>query len=368
MSSQREESTPDAILSVAAATEAHLHHVFQTEIDRWTANDQRLGEAVILLANMVLGRGKRLRAAFCYWAWDGTRQWIGEPQRNDDDIMEACAAFELLQAFALIHDDIMDNAATRRGVPTIHTTEAARLQHLGWRGEPRRYGEGVAILLGDLAHAYADRCIGNTTEPARKLWDELRIELNLGQYLDIRSSAAGESDRSTARAVATFKSALYTIVRPLQMGATLAPGWDALSPDAQKQALDQLEAFGRPLGEAFQLRDDLLGVIGESSATGKPVGADLREGKSTELMAIALERATPEQRQLLATVGQPNLSEPMIHALVDVLYTTGAINEIEHRISQLVKRAHETLPTLRIDPSTQVTMAALADYVGLRTH
>ena len=368
MSSPPEQTTPDAILTVAAATEAHLHTIFEDEKERWNANDPRLGEAVVMLGNMVLGRGKRLRAAFCYWAWDGTRQWIGEPHRNESDIMDACGAFELLQAFALIHDDIMDNAATRRGVPTIHTTEAARLQQLGWRGEPRRYGEGVAILLGDLAHAYADRCIGNTTAPARRLWDELRIELNLGQYLDIRSSAAGESDRSTARAVATFKSALYTIVRPLQMGATLAPGWDALSPEAQEQALGRLEAFGRPLGEAFQLRDDLLGVIGEASATGKPVGSDLREGKSTELLAIALERATPEQAKLLAAVGQPDLSDPMILALVGVLHSTGAVDEIENRIAQLVKRSHDTLPTLRIDPSTQVTMAALADYVGLRTH
>jgi len=360
--------TPPAILTVATATEAHLHDIFQTEIGRWTHNDPRLGEAVVTLGNMVLGRGKRLRAAFCYWAWDGTRKWIGDSTRNEDDVMSACAAFELLQAFALIHDDIMDNAPTRRGVPTIHTTEANRLQQLGWRGEPRRYGEGVAILLGDLAHAYADKCIGNTTPAARQLWDELRIELNLGQYLDIRSSAAGESDRATARAVATFKSALYTIVRPLQMGATLAPGWDALSNDARSQALNRLEAFGRPLGEAFQLRDDLLGVIGESTATGKPVGTDLREGKPTELLAIALERANPDERQLLAVVGQPDLTDEYVQAIVGVLHSTGAIAEVERRITELVQQAHDTLPSLRIDPSTQMTMSSLADYVGLRTH
>ncbi len=359
---------PEAILSVATATEAHLHQIFQTEIDRWNTNDPRLGEAVVTLSNMVLGRGKRLRAAFCYWAWDGTRTWIGRSARNENDVMGTCAAFELLQAFALIHDDIMDNAPTRRGVPTIHTTEAARLQRLDWRGEPRRYGEGVAILLGDLAHAYADRCIGNTTAPARQLWDELKIELNLGQYLDIRSSAAGESDRATARAVATFKSALYTIVRPLQMGATLAPGWDGLSADDRSDALNRLEAFGRPLGEAFQLRDDLLGVIGESSATGKPVGTDLREGKPTELLAIALERATAEERELLTQVGYPYLTEESVHAIVGVLHSTGAITEVEGRVAELVQQAHDTLPSLRIDPSTRATMAALADYVGLRTH
>jgi geranylgeranyl diphosphate synthase type I len=359
---------PEAILRVAAATEAHLHQIFHAEIKRWNTNDPRLGEAVVTLSNMVLGRGKRLRAAFCYWSWEGTRTWIGQSARNEDDVMDACAAFELLQAFALIHDDIMDNAPTRRGVPTIHTTEAVRLQKLGWRGEPRRYGEGVAILLGDLAHAYADRCVGNTTAPARQLWDELKIELNLGQYLDIRSSAAGESDRATARAVATFKSALYTIVRPLQMGATLAPGWAGLSTHERGEALDRLEAFGRPLGEAFQLRDDLLGVIGESSATGKPVGTDLREGKPTELLAIALERAKTAERTLLNRVGDPHLTEESVHAIVEVLHGTGAITEVEGRVAELVQQAHDTLPPLRIDPSTRATMAALADYVGLRTH
>lgn len=365
---EEQSEVPEAILTVAAATEAHLHEIFESEIDRWNQNDPRIGEAVVTLANMVLGRGKRLRAAFCYWSWDGTRRWIGNNSRNEDDVMSACAAFELLQAFALIHDDIMDNAATRRGVPTIHTTEAARVQQLGWRGEPRRYGEGVAILLGDLAHAYADRCIGNTTGPARQLWDELRIELNLGQYLDVRSSAAGDSDRATARAVTTFKSALYTIVRPLQMGAALAPGWEALSNDAKSQALGRLEAFGRPLGEAFQLRDDLLGVIGQPIETGKPVGTDLREGKPTELLAIALERANPEERQLLAYVGHPDLNDEYIQAMVGVLHTTGAIHEVERRINELVQQAHTALPSLRIDPSTQMTIATLADYVGLRTH
>jgi geranylgeranyl diphosphate synthase type I len=359
---------PPAILTIADATEAHLRQIFQTEIDRWTTEDSRLGEAVVILSNMVLGRGKRLRAAFCYWAWDGTRKWIGQGIPNEDDVMSACAGFELLQAFALIHDDIMDNAPTRRGEPTIHTTEASRLQQLGWRGEPRRYGEGVAILLGDLAHAYADRCIGNTTPAARQLWDELRIELNLGQYLDIRSSAAGETDRATALAVATFKSALYTIVRPLQMGATLAPGWDALGHDERDQALNRLEAFGRPLGEAFQLRDDLLGVIGESNETGKPVGADLREGKPTELLAVALERADPEEHQLLALVGQSDLTEENVRAIVGVLHSTGAIIEVEQRVAELVEQAQDTVESLRIDQSTRATMAALADYVGLRTH
>lgn len=362
------DAPPDAVAGIAARTEAHLRTILGAEITRWTARDPRLGEAVRLLESMVLSKGKRLRAAFCYWSWVGTCRWLGARDRDEGDILDACAAFELLQAFALIHDDIMDDAATRRGLPTIHTTQAERLRRSGWRGEPRRYGEGVAILLGDLAHAYADRCIGNTTPATRALWDELRIELNLGQYLDLRSSAAGDGDQPTARSVAMFKSALYTIVRPLQLGATLAPGWMAMSPEGREVALDRIEAFGRPLGQAFQLRDDLLGVLGDGSRIGKPVGGDLREGKATELVALAARRATPAQASILAHIGNPQLTAAQIATIVEVLHATGAVGLIERRINELVDDAHGKLGNLRMDPETQVTMAALADYVGRRTH
>lgn len=361
------EVAPHEVLVVAERTEARLQAIFEAEVERWNSDDVRLGEAVTILAEMVMSRGKRLRAAFCYWSWSGTTRFIGDQPGDDDRIIEACAAFELLHAFALIHDDIMDDALTRRGIPTIHTTQAQRLQAEGWRGEARRYGEGIAILLGDLAHAYADRCIGNTTAQARSLWDELRIELNLGQYLDIRASAAREANRSTARSVATFKSALYTIVRPLQLGATLAPGWPDRSEESRRTSLEQFDAFGRPLGQAFQLRDDLLGVVGQANSTGKPVGGDLREGKPTELLAVALERATPVQHGVLARIGGP-LSDNKVDEIVEVLYATGAVDEIERRITTLVAVALDLIPTLSIDPSTQVTMAVLADYVGLRTH
>jgi geranylgeranyl diphosphate synthase type I len=361
------EVPPPEVLSVARRTEERLQDIFDAEVARWNSDDVRLGEAVNLLAEMVMSKGKRLRAAFCYWSWNGTSRFLGDQTDDEERIIEACAAFELLHAFALIHDDIMDDAPTRRGIPTIHTTQSARLQNEGWRGEPRRYGEGIAILLGDLAHAYADRCIGNTTTQARALWDELRIELNLGQYLDLRASAAGEADRATARSVATFKSALYTIVRPLQLGAALAPSWPGLTATTRQEALDGLEAFGRPLGQAFQLRDDLLGVVGEADSTGKPVGGDLREGKPTELLAVALERATPAQHDVLTRIGAP-LSEDAVAEIVGVLRATGAVEEIEQRITMLVTLALDLLPSLCFDPSTRVTMAALADYVGLRTH
>ena len=220
------------------------------------------------LRSLVMSGGKRLRPAFCFW---GFRAAGG----GDDDaaVIEAGAAFEMLQAFALVHDDIMDGSATRRGLRTAHLAFGDRHDAAVWRGEARRFGEGVAILIGDLAHVYADRLMADTAAPVRAVWDELRIELNVGQYLDILGTARGDTDHEGARRIARYKSGKYTIERPLHVGAALAGRLDELQAS--------LSAYGDPLGEAFQLRDDLLGAFGEEAATGKPVGDDLREGKPT---------------------------------------------------------------------------------------
>jgi geranylgeranyl diphosphate synthase type I len=218
----------------------------------------------------------------------------------------------------------------------------------------------VAILVGDLGHVYAEQLTRGIGERAMQLWDELRIELNLGQYLDMRSAAAGAVDLETARQVATFKSALYTIVRPLQVGSCLhGPGDPAL--------LEQLDQFGRPLGRAFQLRDDALGVLGEESRLGKPVGDDLREGKPTELVAYAVANANPDQRTKLAEIGRPDLSRADVAELVEVLRQTGAVEQNEAEIGRLVAESTKVLDDLPFTDEAKQALAALADYVALRT-
>lgn len=344
---------PPQLAMVAARVQDELAGLLAAEHERWSGVDERLAEAVAELADHVLRGGKRLRAAFCYWAAVGAAD--GEP----DTVWQAAAAFELLQGFALIHDDVMDDAATRRGHPTVHVRHAERLTQAGWRGEPRRYGEGVAILVGDLGHVYADRLTSRFPVQARAIWDELRIELNLGQYLDMRAAAAADVDAATAAMVSLFKSGLYTIVRPLQLGA-------ALTPTASAELLDGLDRYGRPLGRAFQLRDDLLGVLGDTTTVGKPVGDDLREGKPTELLAVALTRADAAQRGLLQLVGQPGLGGDTLAELVAVLHDTGAIATIERRIDELVDEAVRAADGLPFAPAARATLVDLARYVGGR--
>lgn len=347
---------PDSLGVAAAHVDHRLGEMFTHEQDRWRSVDHRLVEAIDELADLTRTGGKRLRAAFCYWSFVGAN-----PSLAIQPAIDAAAACELLQTFALIHDDIMDDAPTRRGRETIHTRQAKLLTERGWSGEPRRYGEGVGILIGDLSHVYADRLIGDVTPETRQIWDELRIELNLGQYLDMRSSAAGDRDRETAERVVTFKSALYTIVRPLQLGASLAGRNDTI-------LHDQLADFGTPIGIAFQLRDDLLGVLSTEAELGKPVGSDLREGKSTELLAIATEKASPSELGILATVGRSGLSEAEVDSIVEILHATGAVVAVEAKIAHLVDKSVQAAALLPYESEHRNILIELGRYVASRTY
>ncbi len=346
---------PAEIRVVADSVEARLRQVLDAEIERWAAVDADLAAPLQALGRLVLGGGKRLRPAFCHWAYIGAG---ADPATGAT--IDAGAAFELLHAFALMHDDVMDGSDTRRGTPTIHVEFTG--QHAGgeWRGEGRRFGEGVAILVGDLAGVYADRMLDGTPPDARRVWDELKIELNIGQYLDVLGTARGGTDLATARRIARYKSGKYTIERPLHLGAALAGRLDDLR--------GPLSAYGDPLGEAFQLRDDVLGSFGDSAVTGKPVGDDLREGKPTPMLAIAVDRVAddPAATALLDRVGAPDLTPGEVASLQALLESSGARQAIETTIASLTDRAVEAIEVAPIRDEARAALVALARYVAAR--
>jgi geranylgeranyl diphosphate synthase type I len=304
---------------------------------------------------MVRSGGKRLRPAFCHWGFVGAG---GDPA--DERVSRAGAAFELMHAFALFHDDVMDDSASRRGAPTTHAVYAGTHGREVWAGESRRFGEGVAILVGDLAFVLADQLLAGAPIEVWTLWNELRIELNVGQYLDILGSVQGERRIAKAERIARYKSGKYTIERPLHVGAVLA------SPARGPSLLAGLSAYGLPLGDAFQMRDDVFGAFGDSAITGKPVGDDLREGKPTPLLARAVALAEPAELDVLARVGVPNLGDDEVAKIQQVIIDTGALDALEAHISALAAEAVAALAAVDITAAARAELAALAEFVVAR--
>jgi len=344
---------PADLGQIAVRVERRLEDLLVQESARWGALDANLCEPIELLGAMVLNGGKRLRPAFVHWGFVAAGGAPADALADD-----AGAAFEMLHTFALIHDDIVDDSATRRGRPAMHVDFVRHHHERDYRGEPRRFGEGLAVLVGDLAHVYADMLAAGFPPHAAAIWNELRVELNVGQFLDLMGTARGDTDAFLARRVARYKSAKYTIERPLHVGAALADHTSQLGP--------VLSAYGVPLGEAFQFRDDLLGVFGDASATGKPVGDDLREGKPTALLALAFERSDARQRAMLETVGSAGFGVADVERCQQILVDTGAVATIEQEIDVLRTSAIDAIEVAAVPEVARQALIDLAWYVTAR--
>ncbi|MBM3817294.1 MAG: polyprenyl synthetase family protein, partial [Actinobacteria bacterium] len=244
---------------------------------------------------------------------------------------------------------------TRRGNTTTHEALQAEHRSRAWAGDARRFGDGAAILIGDLSFVYADMLLASLGTRGWQMWNELRVELNVGQYLDMLGSAQNERRPEKAMRICRYKSGKYTIERPLHLGALLA--------DEDTTLIDAYSAIGLPLGDAFQLRDDVLGVFGESSVTGKPVGDDLREAKPTPLMALALQRANDQQRSVLKKVGNASLSPSDIADVQQAIVDSGALSAMETTISDLRDEAILAIGRAPIDAEVQTQMVELAHFV-----
>jgi len=344
---------------------------FRTELDATMAGflDQQgalltpLGPDAARLvaeARVAVAGGKKFRAAFCHWGYRAV-----EPSPVDDlALLRACASLELLHASALAHDDLMDASDTRRGRPATHRAFATEHVAAGWRGDAEQYGAAAAILLGDLLQGWADellrRCgLGwDRVGPALEVFDLCRSEVIAGQFLDVSVQARGHADVEAAMTVLRYKSAKYSIERPLHVGAALA--------GAGADTLAALTAFGLPLGEAFQLRDDLLGVFGDPATTGKPAGDDLVEGKRTVLVALALAGSSDTDRQVLdRSLGTP-LTPPDVERLRSIIDGSGAREEVETKIAQLSEVAVDALEGADLDEQARGVLRGLAAAVTQR--
>ena len=342
-----------------------------------------MGDDAMLLidaAAQSLRGGKRLRAAFCYWGWraviDGNAGAPASPAtapgalRDADaerEIISVAASLEIFQSAALVHDDIIDNSDTRRGQPASHRALEARHGANGWAGDGDAFGRAAALLLGDLLVAWSDDLLeqgleGHTDAAARRRtrheYAAMRRDVTLGQFLDIAEESAfavspGEEHLARALRVATYKSARYSVQQPLTIGAALAGGTEA--------QLEALASFGYPIGMAFQLRDDVLGVFGDERLTGKPTGDDLREGKRTALIAITRERLSAVQKARLdELLGNPGLDAAEVAALQAMIVETGALDAVEQLISDYAAQAETALESPHLAASAVAVLRTLA--------
>ncbi|RNI02581.1 polyprenyl synthetase family protein [Micromonospora aurantiaca] len=350
--------TKDLIKGVDETLAAFL----AAEVESLTEIDAAMGGFAATARDSVLAGGKRVRPTFAYWGWRGV---VGgeEPLCS---VLPALSALELLHTFALVHDDVMDASDTRRGLPTAHRAAAARHRAAGHTGDPDRYGEAVAVLIGDLCMVWADRLMAHAAVPAERLldvrrcYDQMRVETVAGQFLDVlgeNDSASWTVDR--ALRVARYKTASYTVQRPLLFGACLAGA------DADDPLIAAYTRYGLAVGGAFQLRDDLLGVYGDPETTGKPAGDDLRTGKPTALLMLARQLADPAQRRVLERAGSVT-SATEVDRLADVVRDTGATARVERMISDRVTEALAALGTAPIDETARTALTGLATAATAR--
>ena len=301
----------------------------------------------------LLAGGKRLRSAFCYWGWRGA------DREDDERIVRVAAALEMFQAAALLHDDVMDGSDTRRGRPAAHRRLAELHRGQGWVGSSDAFGIAGAILAGDLCLSWSDEMFTGSGLPdaqlarGRRVFDQMRTELMAGQYLDMFEQVQPTTTVARARHVIRYKSAQYTVEQPLLLGGSLA--------DASPDLLAGYRAFGLALGEAFQLRDDVLGVFGDPGETGKPAGDDLREGKRTALVAAVLDAADADQEATVRRLlGDPSLDSSGVTELQGLIVDTGALDRVESLITSRLDEALEALGKAPVAPAAADVLRELA--------
>ncbi|MGB7819238.1 MAG: polyprenyl synthetase family protein [Ornithinibacter sp.] len=306
------------------------------------------------LATRTRNHGKRLRPVLAHWGW----ALAGETPGTHDHLARIGAALELLHLFALVQDDVMDRSDSRRGQRTLHVVAAERHRSVSGLGDDVLFGDSVATLVSDLALSEATLLVAPTRAEVRALWRVMAVELVEGQLLDVTHTAGRRRNLDTSLQIARFKSGRYTITRPLQLGALVAGAGAAL--------MDRLEAWGDLVGDAFAVRDDVLGCWGDPQVTGKPAGDDLRSGKPTVLLTWAEDLLPPSARPLLAACDAGQLDDSQVGQLQQAMIDAGVRDRAERTISDLVSRAHDVLDGLDVPADADTALRHLADTIAWR--
>ena len=340
----------------AGVRRAALEHVAEFVQSQCVPQLERTGVDISaeVLAGFLDG-GKCLRSTFMYLGW---LCGAGTDPAADEAALRASAGLEMLHAFALLQDDVMDDSPLRRGRPAAHLQFGQWHRDRGLSGSPERFGTSLAILLSDLCLVWAEQMMresGVTADALSRAWphyDAMRIELAVGQIADIANDAGALPTLEAVLDVARRKSGNYTVRRPLEIGAAMA---------GREDLIEVLGAYGSAVGEAFQMRDDILGVFGAPSVTGKPAGGDLAERKATSVVVAAQRMGDAAvRRQFTALMTAEELGEADIVHWRNLIVATGAPAWIEELIAERVAAATELVHDNRIDEWAQSALADMA--------
>lgn len=355
----REVELPAGCRELVRAVDEELARILGEQRDRMVGGDAGVSRLFEELGRILGSGGKRLRPVFCLL---GHMTAGGDP---GPPIVRAASALELLHTFAIVHDDIMDRSRVRRGETASWMEFEAAHRREGLRGDPRSYGVAAAVLVGDLALILADQAFleagfpPDLILPALDRYNRMRAEMVAGQYLDVLAAHAGSAGEREARRVAVLKSGLYTVEGPLHIGALLA--------GAPPEVLTLLSRYGVPLGEAFQIRDDVLGVFGDPSATGKDRDSDLREGKRTVLLARTLARVSSDEGRFIEdAIGRPDLSPGDVGRIRSLMESSGALASTLELIDELTDRAKAALDGAGVPPAVGEMLRDMAELLALR--
>jgi len=358
------------LVDVPSAVDAELDRFFRDRHAEIDDLDPVVADGVDALEQFVTGGGKRLRPLF---AWAGVRAALDggggtlSGSTGPEELLRAVGSLEFIQACALIHDDIIDHSDTRRGRPTTHRRFEASHRANGWSGDAVGYGESQAILVGDLAFAWADDMLVDSgvdaasLARAREPWRKMRTEVIAGQMLDIALENSGSEDPAMSEKVNTYKTAAYTVERPLHLGAALG--------DADARTVDLLRTAGRKIGIAFQLEDDHLGVFGDPQVTGKAAGDDLRSGKRTWLVMRALataDRTDPAAAARLRAGMGTVRSDAEVDELRQIIVDSGAAAHNTGRARELTDTAVDALRTGHLGRGIVDELVAVAEQLTER--
>lgn len=338
----------DPILAAFLAKETEAARIIRPE----------LAELLRVSSEFIMAGGKRLRPAFTYFGYKA----IGG--MDDMAILKAAVPMELVHAGALVHDDVMDNSNIRRGKPTVH-----KVFEKNWGSAAT--GTATAIVAGDQILALADRAFSEYPyfdgrfQDARRVFDQMTVEINYGQYLDVIGNLMGLVDEDWVVKVMRFKTAGYTVEKPLLTGAILA--------EANSRQQEALSGYGIPLGIAFQIRDDILGMFGNEAEVKKPVDSDLKEGKKTLLVVhtvgeLEKQHREEDRKRFFEILGNQELSKEDYEWVQDLMTNTGALEYCENQVAALTDQAKQSLVGEDFEPGAKKYLLGIADYLVARRH